>query len=78
MVIYYDFNFFFFFFVYPVAYGGPEARDHTQAEAEIYAAGVAIPDLLTHCAGPGIKSVSWCCRDAADPVGPQRERLNFA
>ena len=29
----------------------------------------------THCAGPGIKPVSQCSRDATDPVAPQRELL---
>ena len=24
------------------------------------------PDPLTHCAGPGIKPASWCCRNATD------------
>ena len=28
---------------------------------------------LTHCAGPGIEPVSWCSRDASDPVAPQWE-----
>ena len=28
---------------------------------------------LTHCARPGIKPVSQCSQDAADPVAPQRE-----
>ena len=34
---------------------------------------VATLDRLTYCAGPGIESASWCCRDAADPVAPQWE-----
>ena len=37
----------------------------------------ATPDLLTHCARQGIEPVSWSCRDAADPVEPQWELLNF-
>ena len=28
---------------------------------------------LTHCAGPGIKPVTQCSQDAADPVVPQQE-----
>ena len=28
---------------------------------------------LTHCAGPGLKPVSQCSQDAANPVVPQRE-----
>ena len=30
-------------------------------------------DPLTHCAGPGMEPVSWHCRDATDPIAPQRE-----
>jgi len=30
---------------------------------------------LTHCTRLGIEPVSWCCRDAADPVAPQQELL---
>ena len=31
---------------------------------------------LTHCAGQGIKPVSWRCGDAADPFAPQWELSN--
>ena len=37
-----------------------------------YSVAVATPDPLTHFAGLGIKPVSWCHREAADPVAPQR------
>ena len=30
-------------------------------------------DPLTNCAEPGIKPVSWHCRDAAYPVEPQQK-----
>ena len=40
------------------------------------AAAVAALDPLTHCSRPGIEPVSWCCRDAADPVAPQQELQN--
>ena len=30
----------------------------------------------THCAGLGIEPVSWCCRDAFDPIAPQWELLS--
>ena len=33
--------------------------------------------VLTHCAGPGIKPVSQCSRDAVDPIAPQWEFLNL-
>ena len=32
---------------------------------------------LTHCTGPGIKPVSQCCRDTADPLVPQWELHAF-
>ena len=28
---------------------------------------------LTHCAGPAIKPISQCYRDATDPIAPQQE-----
>ena len=28
---------------------------------------------LTHCVGPGIKPLSQCSQDAADPVAPQQK-----
>ena len=28
-------------------------------------------DPLTHCPGPGIEPVSWCCRETAYPIVPQ-------
>ena len=34
------------------------------------------PDPLAHCAGPRIKPVSWCCRNAADAIVPQKELLH--
>jgi len=42
-----------------------------------YAAAEAMPDPLTHWARPGIEPVSWCCRQAADPIVPQQELLEF-
>ena len=49
------------------------ARDHIQAAFITYAATVATLDPLTHGAGPGIKPLSWCCRDATNPIAPQWE-----
>ena len=52
-----------------------QARDQIQATVATYVAAAATPDLLTHCAGPGIKPASWHCRDAANPIVPQWELL---
>jgi len=59
------------FFGFPALYGipGPGIR----ATVATYAAAIATPDPLTHCAGPGIEPVFWYCRDTTDPFGPQRE-----
>ena len=35
------------------------ARDWIQATVATYTTAVAMPDPLTHCAGPGIKPASW-------------------
>ena len=43
--------------------------------ADTYTAAAATLDPLSHCAGPGIKLVSWCCRDTANLVAPQQELL---
>ena len=51
------------------------ARDQIRATVVTYTAAVATPNPLTPCAGPGIEPVSWRCRDAANPVVPQRELL---
>ena len=65
--------FFFFFFGCPEAYGVPGpgivSEPQLQATLQLWQG----QDLLTHCARPGIKSVSWCFRDAADPIEPQQE-----
>ena len=36
-----------------------------------------MPDLLMHCARPGIRPASWRWRDAAKPIVPQRELQDF-
>ena len=41
----------------PTAYGSSWARDWIQVTAATYATAVAIPDSLTHCAGPGTEAV---------------------
>ena len=48
----------------------PRAGDQIQAAVATYAAAVAMPYALTHCAGPGIESVSWCLKDTANHVVP--------
>ena len=52
------------------------ARDQVQATVATCITAMTVLDPLTHCAGPGIKPVSWCCRDVADPVAPQWELLS--
>ena len=47
------------------------ARDELQATGVPCVTAAAKPDPLTHCAGLGIEPVSWCCRDAPDPIVPQ-------
>ena len=53
------------------------ARHQIQATVLTYATAVAMPDPLTHCAGPGIEPVSWRCRDVANSIVPQRELKYF-
>ena len=50
--------FFFSFFSHPAAYGVPKARDEIQATVVTYGTAAAMPDPLTHSAGPGIELVS--------------------
>ena len=61
----------FFFFDHPLAYGvpGPGIRSEQQLQPT--------PDPLTHCARPGIKPMSWCCRDAVNPIAPQLELMEM-
>lgn len=47
----------FFLMATTMAYGRSRARDGIWAAAVFYAAAVAMPDPLTHCARPEIKSV---------------------
>ena len=49
------------------------ARGQIWGAVGIYATSVAMPDLLTHWAGLGIKPESCHCRDALNPLVPQRE-----
>ena len=44
------------------------ARDQIQTAAVTYTAAAARLDPLTLCTEPGIKSASWCRRDAANPI----------
>ena len=43
----------------------------------VYAAAAATLDPLGHCAGPGTKSVSWCCRDTASCATAQTFVITF-
>ena len=65
-------NFFFSFFDCSKIWNS-QARDQIQAAVVTYTSMAATPGPLTYCSGLGIEPVSWCCRDAADPVVPQRE-----
>ena len=47
------------------------------ARGTTYEAAAAMLDPLTHCAGLGIKTASWRCRDATDPTASQRKLLFF-
>ena len=63
----FSFLFFFFFFGHPTAYGVSrtaelQLRPTLQLKQHW--------SLLTRCAGLGIKPLSWCCSDAANPVAP--------
>lgn len=48
------------------------ARGQIRAEVATYAAAAALGPL-THGSRLGIEPASWCCRDATNPAGPQRE-----
>ena len=63
-------KFSFFLFWPPHGIWNSQARDQIWAAVVIYAAAVATPDPLTHCARPGIEPVSWCCKDTANPIAP--------
>ena len=67
----------FFLFWLPQGTWSSQARDHIWAAVASYTAAAATANLLIHCVGPRIKSLSWCCRDAADPLVPQQELQSF-
>ena len=67
--------FFPFCFWLPQGTWNSQARDHSQASVSVSTTAIAMLDPLTHRAGPGFEPVSWCCRDAADPIVPQQELL---
>ena len=49
------------------------ARGPSGATAVTYAAAMLAP--LTRLAWPAMEPASWCCRDTADPIEPQRDLL---
>ena len=63
-----------FLFWLPHGTWGSQARDQIQDVAVTYATTVAI--LANYCAGPGIKPVSQCSRDAIGPTVLQWEFLS--
>ena len=68
-------HFFFFLFWPPCSIWRSQSRDQIQVTAMTYTIAVATRDPLTHHAGPGTEPVSWCCREAADPIAPEQEFL---
>ena len=66
---------FVFLFWLPHGIRSPPAEDQIRATVAAYIIAVAMLDPLTHCARLEVESVSWCCRDATDPVVPQWEFL---
>ena len=54
-----------------IANGVPGLRIRSMLQLP-YATGTTL-DPLTNCTELGIEPVSWCCRDAADPIVPQQE-----
>ena len=69
----FDLLFCLFLFWPPHSIWSSWARNQIRAAVVTYAAAAAVPNLFTHCAGPGIKPASWHCRDTTDPLRPQRE-----
>ena len=57
----------------PLITWSSQAKDQIRAEDLSTSCGNARSP--THCAGLGIKPVSWCSQDAAGPVAPQWELL---
>lgn len=68
-------DFFSLFFFFLDAQWHMEFLDQIQVTVATYAVAAAKLDPLTNCARPEVESVSWCCRDAADPVVPYWELL---
>ena len=66
---------FVFFFWLPSGIWSSRTRDQIQVTVATYTTAVAMLDPLTHYAGPETKSASWCCRDSADPIVPQKKLL---
>ena len=64
---------FFGFFGPPRGIWSSQARDQIRATVSTHATAAAMPDPLTHCVSLGLKPASWHCRDAADPIVPQRK-----
>ena len=73
-------NLFFFLFLfslfwYPCGIWSSQGRDLIQATVATYTEAAAVPDPLTHWAGPGVKPVTWRCRNATNPTVPQQQLL---
>lgn len=68
-----------FFFSFLTAYGiwNYLARDQICTTVATSAIVSTMPGALTLYVGPGIESVSWRCRDDADPIVPQQGLQEF-
>ena len=64
------------FFWPPHGIWSSQARDQMWAVVGTYISAVAKLDPLIHRAGLGIKPVSWCCREATDPIAQQHNSKN--
>ena len=65
------FVFVFFPFLATLRYMEFPTREKIQVTVATYTATAATLDHLPHCAWPGIKPASCCCRDTTNPLVPQ-------
>ena len=66
-----------FFFGCPKACGSSWARGQIQATVVTCTTAAVTPDLLTHCARPGIEPASRRCRRTANPIAPRWKLQKF-
>ena len=70
--------FFFFFFLCILGFGvpNPRIRSEPQLQPLLQLWQHHILNLLIYYARPGIEHVSWCFRDATNPIAPQQKILD--